>query len=127
MANINVTIRMDEQLKAQADELFSDLGLSLSSAITMFAKQAVREQRIPFEVKRTGTKIQTATDSSVEKLSKRLIEKTGWLMRSWRSDRPFQTTNHRYAPCFDNGNRRFGWFAGRGTFGFGHRRPVPAL
>ena len=29
MANINVTIRMDEQLKAQADELFTDLGLSL--------------------------------------------------------------------------------------------------
>ena len=75
MANINVTIRMDEQLKAQADELFNDLGLSLSSAITMFAKQAVREQRIPFEVKRTGTKIQMATDSSVEKLSDQLIDK----------------------------------------------------
>lgn len=75
MANINVTIRMDEQLKAQADELFYDLGLSLSSAITMFVKQAVREQRIPFEVKRTGTKIQMATDSSVEKLSEQLIEK----------------------------------------------------
>ncbi len=75
MANINVTIRMDEQLKAQADELFSDLGLSLSSAITMFAKQAVREQRIPFEVKRSGTTIQIATDSSIEKLSKQLIEK----------------------------------------------------
>lgn len=75
MANINVTIRMDEQLKAQADELFSDLGLSLSSAITMFAKQAVREQRIPFEIKRTEAKIQMATDSSVEKLSNQLIAK----------------------------------------------------
>ena len=75
MANINVTIRMDEELKAQADELFSDLGLSLSAAITMFAKQAVREQRIPFEIKRTGTKMQMATDSSVEKLSKQFIEK----------------------------------------------------
>ena len=75
MANINVTIRMDEKLKAQADELFSDLGLSLSSAITMFAKQAVREQRIPFEVKRSGPTIQIATDSSVEILSKQLIEK----------------------------------------------------
>ena len=75
MANINVTIRMDEQLKAQADELFSDLGLSLSSAITMFAKQAVREQRIPFEIKRTEAKIQMATDSSVEKLSNQLIDK----------------------------------------------------
>lgn len=75
MANINVTIRMDEQLKAQADELFSDLGLSLSSAITMFVKQAVREQRIPFEIKRTEAKIQMATDSSVEKLSNQLIDK----------------------------------------------------
>ena len=75
MANINVTIRMDEKLKAQADELFNDLGLSLSSAITMFAKQAVREQRIPFEVKRSGPTIQIATDSSVEILSKQLIEK----------------------------------------------------
>ena len=62
MANINVTIRMDEQLKAQADELFSDLGLSL-------------EQRIPFEIKRTEAKIQMATDSSVEKLSNQLIAK----------------------------------------------------
>ena len=76
MANINVTIRMDEKLKAQAEKLFSDLGLSLSSAITMFVKQAVREQRIPFEVKRMGTKIQMATDSSVEKLSKELIKKS---------------------------------------------------
>lgn len=75
MANINVTIRIDKKLKTQADELFRDLGLSFSSAITMFVKQAVREQRIPFEVKRTGTTIQTATDSSVEKLSKNLIEK----------------------------------------------------
>ena len=41
----------------------------------MFAKQAVREQRIPFEVKRTNTTIQMAADSSVEELSKQLIEK----------------------------------------------------
>lgn len=75
MANINVTIRIDKKLKTQADELFRDFGLSFSSAITMFVKQAVREQRIPFEVKRTGTTIQMATDSSVEKLSKNLIEK----------------------------------------------------
>ena len=32
MATVNVTIRMDENLKKQADELFSDLGLSLSAA-----------------------------------------------------------------------------------------------
>lgn len=75
MANINVTIRMDEKLKDQAEELFRDLGLSLSTAMTMFAKQAVREQGIPFEIKRTVPSIQVAPDHSVEKLSEEIIEK----------------------------------------------------
>ena len=43
---------MDDELKQQADELFDDLGLSMSSALTMFVKQAVREQAIPFAVTR---------------------------------------------------------------------------
>ncbi len=52
MATVNVTIRMDKELKQQADELFADLGMSLSTAITVFAKQAVREQAIPFTIER---------------------------------------------------------------------------
>ncbi len=43
---------MDEQLKKQAEELFSDLGLSMTAAIIAFTKQAVREQRIPFTLSR---------------------------------------------------------------------------
>ena len=46
MATTNVTIRMDEGLKKQAEELFSDLGLNMTTAFVAFAKQAVREQRI---------------------------------------------------------------------------------
>ncbi|MFI3166831.1 MAG: type II toxin-antitoxin system RelB/DinJ family antitoxin [Bacillota bacterium] len=52
MPNVNITVRMDENLKAQAEDLFSDFGLSMSSAFVMFTKQAIREQRIPFEIKR---------------------------------------------------------------------------
>ena len=52
MATTNVTIRIDSALKKQSEELFSDLGLSLSAAITLFLKQSVRKQRIPFEIKR---------------------------------------------------------------------------
>lgn len=52
MGMINVTIRMDEELKSQADELFADLGLSFTAAVTAFAKQAVREQKIPFMLSR---------------------------------------------------------------------------
>lgn len=48
METTNVTIRMDKDLKKQAEELFSDLGLNMTTAFIAFAKQAVREQGIPF-------------------------------------------------------------------------------
>ena len=49
MANTNVTMRMDETLKAQLQELMSNLGLDLTTFFTMAAKQAVREQALPFQ------------------------------------------------------------------------------
>lgn len=52
MANTNVTMRIDENLKAQLQELMSDLGLDMTTFFTMAAKQAVREQGIPFYVSR---------------------------------------------------------------------------
>ena len=52
MGTVNVTLRVDEQLKKQADSLFSDLGLTFNSALTIFLKQSVREQQIPFILKR---------------------------------------------------------------------------
>ena len=73
MANINVTIRMDENLKLQSEELFKDLGLSLSAAINIFIKQAVREQRIPFEIKLNVTHFQQAPDNKAEEISDQLI------------------------------------------------------
>ncbi|MCL1917283.1 MAG: type II toxin-antitoxin system RelB/DinJ family antitoxin [Peptococcaceae bacterium] len=48
----NVSIRIDMQLKKQAEELFLDLGLNMTSAVTMFLRQAVRSQGIPFEISR---------------------------------------------------------------------------
>jgi len=52
MATTNVTIRMDNEIKKQAEELFNDLGLNLTSAINMFIRRAIAEQGIPFEVKK---------------------------------------------------------------------------
>ena len=48
----NLNVRIDPELKAQAENLFADLGMSLTTAITVFFRQAVRENRIPFEIKR---------------------------------------------------------------------------
>jgi DNA-damage-inducible protein J len=50
MATTNVTIRIDKELKAQADELFAALGLNMSTAIGVFCRQAVRLGKIPFEL-----------------------------------------------------------------------------
>ncbi|GFI11552.1 antitoxin DinJ [Lachnospiraceae bacterium] len=52
MKNVNVTFRVDENLKAQADALFADLGMSLSTAFNIFLRQSVREQQIPFAISR---------------------------------------------------------------------------
>lgn len=50
MAQTSINIRMDESLKQQFDYLCNELGLNMSTAINIFAKTMVRQQRIPFEV-----------------------------------------------------------------------------
>ena len=46
----NISIRMDSDLKAQADALFAELGMNLTTAFNIFVRQSLREGRIPFEV-----------------------------------------------------------------------------
>lgn len=50
MAQTNVNIRMDEDLKAEFDAFCSDVGLTMTSAICLFAKTVVRRHSIPFEI-----------------------------------------------------------------------------
>ncbi len=50
MAQTNINIRMDENLKRQFDCLCNELGLNMSTAFNIFAKTMVRQQKIPFEI-----------------------------------------------------------------------------
>ena len=50
MAQTNLNIRIDEHLKHEFDTLCNELGLTMTAAINVFAKMAVRRQRIPFEI-----------------------------------------------------------------------------
>ena len=50
MAQTTVSVRMDDTLKKDFDRVCNDLGLSMTTAITMLAKKMTREKRIPFEV-----------------------------------------------------------------------------
>ena len=51
MAQTNLTVRIDEDIKRDAETLFNKIGLTMSSAINVFFRQAIREQAIPFELK----------------------------------------------------------------------------
>jgi DNA-damage-inducible protein J len=63
-ATVNVTMRMEKELKEEADALFADMGLSLNAACRMFLKRAVLEQRIPFDVRRVDRKtLQAISDA----------------------------------------------------------------
>ncbi len=46
----NISIRMDAELKKQAEKLFSELGLNMTTAFNIFLRQSVRQQRIPFDI-----------------------------------------------------------------------------
>ncbi|MDI9460931.1 MAG: type II toxin-antitoxin system RelB/DinJ family antitoxin [Saccharofermentanales bacterium] len=46
----NISIRMDSDLKAQADVLFGELGMNITTAFNIFVRQAIREGGIPFEI-----------------------------------------------------------------------------
>lgn len=62
----NITIRIDKDLKAEAENLFDDLGMSISTAFNIFLKKCIREDRIPFEVSRAENFNQTTIDAILE-------------------------------------------------------------
>ena len=51
MTTTNLNIRTDKGIKDQAEEIFAELGLNMTTAVNMFLRTAVREHGIPFELK----------------------------------------------------------------------------
>ena len=50
MASINMSIRTDSELKAQAEEILSQLGMSMNGTINMFLQQIVRDKAVPLSL-----------------------------------------------------------------------------
>ena len=51
MATTNLNIRTDKDIKEQAELIFSELGLNMTTAINMFLRTTIRENGIPFNLK----------------------------------------------------------------------------
>lgn len=50
MAQTSVNFRMDEQLKKNVEEICQKMGMSLTTALTVFCRKVEQERRIPFEI-----------------------------------------------------------------------------
>lgn len=48
---VSIDILIDENVKVQAEEVFSHFGMDLSTAVNSFLNQCVKENRLPFNIK----------------------------------------------------------------------------
>lgn len=66
-----LSVRVDEDVKKQANELFADLGLDMSTAINMFLRQSIMRDGLPFDVSREVPNAETlAAIEEVQKMKK---------------------------------------------------------
>ena len=49
-SSANINVRVDGEIKSQAQDVFSSLGMDMSTAINIFLRQAIRKKGIPFEL-----------------------------------------------------------------------------
>ena len=75
MAQTNVNIRMDAELKKQFEAFCSDIGMT--TAFCVFAKKAVRERRIPFEITADSDPFYSPANIARLKKSIEQLETTG--------------------------------------------------
>lgn len=57
----SMNIRMNKEVKLQAQKVFADLGIDLTTAVNVFLRQAIRYQGFPFEVTLRGGEAPNAT------------------------------------------------------------------
>ena len=72
-----ITIRVDEKVKKEAEELFHEMGLNMSTAMNIFLKRCILEEGIPFELKVPNKKTLKAMQETDDILSGK-IERKGY-------------------------------------------------
>jgi DNA-damage-inducible protein J len=63
---VNTSIRLDKGIKRDADALFSELGINMTTAINIFLRRCLMENKIPFEVGLYGPNAKTV--AAIEEL-----------------------------------------------------------
>lgn len=74
MAQTNVNIRMDERLKEQFDDFCENTGMTMTTAICIFVKKVVAEQKIPFEITANDPIYSPENVAKIKAISKEMDE-----------------------------------------------------
>lgn len=99
----NITIRIDDDIKVQLQKLMSELGLDITIYFTMAAKQAIREQGIPFEVKANNSI--TGGNKTMKVTLKTMYDQIGEMIEKYGDVEV--TGVGRYTPNTPNDKRQF--------------------
>jgi len=70
----NINIRLEPEIKEQAEQIFSALGLSTSEAVVMFLRQTIMERGIPFMLRVPDNRVLNAADLTDKEFDSLLME-----------------------------------------------------
>ncbi|HFS5495290.1 TPA: type II toxin-antitoxin system RelB/DinJ family antitoxin [Streptococcus pneumoniae] len=87
MSNMSISIRLDSEVKEQAQQVFSNLGMDMTTAINIFLRQAIQYQGLPFDVRLDENRklLQVLTDLDQNRNMSQSFESVSDLMEDLRA------------------------------------------
>ena len=87
MSKTSMSIRLDSEVKEQAQQVFNHLGMDMTTAINSFLRQAIQYQGLPFDVKIDENRklLQVVTDVEQNRNMSRSFESVSDLMEDLRA------------------------------------------
>ncbi|WP_033688079.1 type II toxin-antitoxin system RelB/DinJ family antitoxin [Streptococcus mitis] len=87
MSKTSMSIRLDSEVKEQAQQVFSNLGMDMTTAINIFLRQAIQYQGLPFDVRLDGNRklLEVLTDLDQNRNMSQSFESVSDLMEDLRA------------------------------------------
>ncbi|HEV9393128.1 TPA: type II toxin-antitoxin system RelB/DinJ family antitoxin [Streptococcus pneumoniae] len=87
MSKMSISIRLDSEVKEQAQQVFSNLGMDMTTAINIFLRQAIQYQELPFDVRLDENRklLQALTDLDQNRNMSQSFESVSDLMEDLRA------------------------------------------
>ena len=87
MSKTSMSIRLDSEVKEQAQQVFSNLGMDMTTAINIFLRQAIQYQGLPFDVRLDETRqlLEVLTDLDQNRNMSQSFESVSELMENLRA------------------------------------------